>query len=343
MKALMIHGAFNASVVEMPQPQTREGEVLIRVHRCGICGSDVHAYTGHHIRRKPPLVPGHEMSGVIEEVDPKGGPLLQPGLRVTVLPERGCGVCEVCSEGWTNVCEAKSLLGSGVWQGAFAEYVTAPKKLVFPIPESVSYELAALSEPLAVAVHALRKAQFRAGQTVLLFGSGGIGSLILALARIYGSGSCTVCDLKDFNLKAAKNQGATQILNTREINAREQLDGDKNYRPTDITFIAASATDLINQSFPLTRKHGIIVLVGQFNTPGIVDVDKARIREQTIATSFTYERNDFIKAVEILTAHPDAFRPLVTRMISLEESGPYLAKMCQGEVDTIKTLIRLID
>ena len=338
MKALMIHGAFDASVVEMPKPLPKVGEVLIRVSMCGICGSDVHAYTGHHIRRKPPLVPGHEMCGVIEAVGPEVG-LLQPGLRVTVLPERGCGICEACSKGWTNVCESKSLLGSGPWPGAFAEYVTAPQSLVFLLPEAIPNDLAALAEPVAVAVHALRQAHFEAGQTALVFGAGGIGSLILTLAKLRGGGPCVACDLKNFNLEAAKRQGAAQTLNTRERSACEQLEGNLNFHPVDVAFVAASSTDLINQSFFLTRKHGVIVLVGQFNKPGIVDVDKARVREQTISTSFTYDRSDFIKALAILAAHPQAFVALVTRMISLEESGAYLAKLCQAEVDTIKTMI----
>ena len=338
MKALMIHGAYDASVVEMPKPLPKVGEVLIRVSRCGICGSDVHAYTGHHIRRQPPLVPGHEMCGVIEDINNEVGSL-QPGLRVTILPERGCGICEACSKGWTNVCEAKTLLGSGSWPGAFAEYMTAPERLVFPLPEDISDNLAALAEPLAVAVHSLRQARFEAGQSVLLLGVGGIGSLILTLARIYGGESCIACDLKDFNLEVAKRQGATQTINTLERNACEQLAGNPNFHPVDVAFIAASSTDLINHSFFLTRKHGVIVLVGQFNKPGIVDVDKARVREQTICTSFTYDRSDFTKALSILAAHPQAFVPLVTQMISLEESGPYLAKMCQAEVDTIKTMI----
>jgi L-iditol 2-dehydrogenase len=319
-------------------PEPRAGEVRIRTAFTGICGSDLHAYMGTHVRRQLPLVPGHEACGVIDAVgsDVQG---LSAGSRVTVLPELGCGSCYACASGWPNVCGSKTLLGTDKWPGAFAEYFCAPAINVIELPAGMSLKLAALTEPVAVAVHAIRQAGFCKGQSMLLFGAGGIGSVILALCKILGASHTTVCDLKHFNLGVATAQGADLVLNTADVPASDQF--EKLKLPwADAVFIAASHHDLINQSFKLARPHGVIVLVGQFNKPGVIDIDKSRLKEQQIVGSFTYTLDDFREAVRVLHAHPESFLPLITKEISLDEVDETVQAMIAGSVDAIKIVAR---
>lgn len=326
-------------VEHAPVPQPATGEVRIRTAFTGICGSDLHAYKGTHVRRKLPLVPGHETSGVIDSIG-EGVEGLSLGSHVTVVPELGCGNCYACGNGWPNVCSAKTLLGTARWPGAFAEYFCAPAVNVLELPEGMSLKLAALAEPVAVAVHSIRQARFSKGQSMVLFGAGGIGSVILALCKIFGAGHTTVCDLKDYNLGVATLQGADVVLNTSHTTAPEQF--EKLGLPmADVVFIAASHHDLINQSFKLAQPHGVIVLVGQFNKPGVIDIDKSRLKEQHIVGSFTYTVDDFREAIRVLHTHPEIFTPLISKEITLDQVDGTVNEMLAGRIDVIKVIANI--
>lgn len=339
MKTYWMQESGKGGLVDTPVPQPGTGEVRIRTAFTGICGSDLHAYKGIHVRRKLPLIPGHETCGVVEAVG-QGVIGLSPGSRVTVLPEIGCRRCYACEHGWPNVCTAKTLLGTEKWPGGFAEYFCAPAANVIELPTDMPLKLAALAEPVAVAVHAIRQAGFSKGQSMLLFGAGGIGSVILTLCKILGAGRTTVCDLKDFNLSVARTQGADLLLNTSEVAAPDQLE-KLDLAMADTVFVAASHHDLVNQSFKVARPHGVIVLVGQFNKPGVIDVDKSRLKEQHIVGSFTYTINDFREAVRVLHAHSEVFAPLISREITLEQVDDTVKAMIAGKIDAIKIVTNI--
>ena len=341
MKAYMIQATRSGAVLDMPNPVPLPGEALIRVCYSGICGSDLHAYEGRHIRRKPPLIPGHESSGVVEAVGSKEHDHLL-GARVTILPEQGCGQCCRCRRGWTNLCTEKRLLGTARWPGGFAEYVTAPTEQLFILPAEVPLRTGALAEPLAVAVHALRQASLQPGQNLIIFGMGCIGSLILALARLYGAHHITACDVKPFNLQhASEKLGATLTLNTSEVQADVQLASMTDLPEIDLGIVAASWHELINQSFTIIRPHGFIGLVGQFNRPGVIDIDKARIKEQTLVSSFTYTRGDFQEAVTLLEQDPELFASVITCEIGLSDVDHCLQSMIAGSINVVKAIIHL--
>lgn len=340
MKAYQMREPFQGCVIEVPKPEPKPNEVLIRVHYSGICGSDLHAYSGHHARRKLPLIPGHETCGIIEAVGSQVR-RLHAGSRVTVVAEQGCGNCYACNNGWTNVCTSKTLLGTLLWPGAFAEYLCAPASHVIELPQNMPLKLGVLAEPAAVAVHAIKQAAFQPGQNVLLFGAGGIGCVILAMCRIRGARSIVVCDVKNFNLHMAEQQGATLTLNTSSESAPVQFARYPAQPEADAVFISASYYDLLNQSFKLTRPHGVITLVGQFNKPGIIDIDKGRIKELSIASSAAYSREDFEAGVLMLAASPHAFLPIMTQEIFLDEVDSTLGNMLAGQIDAVKIIVRL--
>ncbi|MGN6772540.1 MAG: zinc-dependent alcohol dehydrogenase [Rhizobiaceae bacterium] len=341
MKAYRMEDAGKGGIIELPLPMPSAREVRIKTAYSGICGSDLHAYHGIHIRRRLPLVPGHETSGVVDAVGLGVSPSIL-GARVTVLPERGCGRCEACRHGWTNVCGSKTLLGTQNWPGAFAEFFCAPIENIIELPADIPLALAVLVEPLAVAVHAVRLAGFDEGDSMLLFGAGAIGSLILAVCGIIGARYSIVCDVRDFSLGVARAQGADVVLNTSGLAASELFEALEG-PSVDTVFIAASHHDLINQSFSLVRPHGAVVLVGQFNKPGIIDIDKSRLKEQRILGSFTYLVEDFTEAVELLANFPDAFMPLISAEIPLDEVDATIRTMIAGQIDAIKIIAALGD
>ncbi|MBW3097196.1 zinc-dependent alcohol dehydrogenase [Pseudohoeflea coraliihabitans] len=339
MTAYCMQECGKGELVELPLPQPGAGEVRIRTAFCGICGSDLHAYGGHHARRALPLIPGHETCGTI---DARGDGVTAPelGTPVVVLPERGCGECEACHSGWPNLCASKTLLGTSKWPGGFAGYFCAPVDSLFELPAGVPIRLGALVEPLAVAVHAVRQAGFCKGQSMALIGAGGIGSLVLAVCRLKGASRAIVCDLKEFNLTEARRHGADIVLNTRKVEAPEQFEA-AGITMVDTVFIAASDHDLINQSFRITRPRGVILLLGQFNRPGVVDIDKSRLKEHRIIGSFTYTSDDFAEAITLIAAHPEVFLPIISTEISLGQVDRTVRAMIAGTVDAVKIVAKI--
>ncbi len=342
MKAFEISAPHEGRVVTLPIPEVGPGEVLVRMHYAGICGSDLHTYEGRHARRKPPLITGHEGSGIIEKIG-EGVEGLHEGQPCVILAEQSCGTCRWCKEGHTNLCASKMLLGTKPWPGTFSEYVKAPAANILPLPDGLSLRLAAITEPTAICMHVLRQASWQAGQSALIFGAGGIGSILLSACRVRGMSRAVVADPKQFNVDLAKKLGATVAINNggedEGLPALIEACGEEG---VDVSFIAASPTSIVNQSFRLTRKRGTVTLVGQFNVPGVVDIDKCRLKEQVIVSSAAANRRDFVEALDILSKHPEAFLPIITSEVTLEETDNFLRAMINNTVPVAKAIVRLI-
>ncbi len=339
MKSYLINSPYNGSVIYSEKPIIEHNEALIKVCYCGICGSDLHAFEGCHVRRPPPLITGHEVSGIVEKIDGNDG-LIKVGSKVTVLPEESCMNCSNCMNGWTNLCKRKKLLGTNEWPGGFAEYIKAPISNVVELPVTLPLELGALVEPVAVAIHALKQVNFEKGQNVIIFGMGSIGSVLLTLCRILGANKIVACDIKSFNLEFAKTQGADFAINTSNGNDQAiKFINMLDIPEIDVSLISTSNIDTINISFGITRCRGIIGLIGQFNKPGIIDIDIARIKEQLLYSSFTYVKEDFIDAINIIEKEKYIFKKLISNFIKFEEIDFYIKSMIESKLDTIKTLI----
>lgn len=341
MRAFKITEPGNAEVVELPIPEIGPDDVLVRMHYAGVCGSDLHTYEGRHARRIPPLITGHEGSGVVEKVGSNVKDIT-PGTPCVVLAEQSCGECRWCREGHTNLCAKKVLLGTDPWPGTFAEYVKAPAKNILPLPEGLPLRLAAITEPVAICMHVMRQAGWEGGENALIYGAGGIGSLLLAACRARGAKSTVVADLKDFNVQKAREMGAT-----RAINNGSQDEGENELREAcgpdgvDVSFVTAHPVNVVNQSFRMTRKRGTVTLVAQFNQPGIVDIDKARLKEQVLVSSAAANRRDFEEALDILASYPEYFEPAITTEVSLDETDQLIRDMLGRSVDVVKAIVRL--
>jgi L-iditol 2-dehydrogenase len=189
MKALLPKEYKKLETTEMPEPQIGPDDVLVQVKACGICGSDIHGFDGSTGRRIPPLIMGHEASGIVSK---HGDNVTEfrPGDRVTFDSTVYCGKCYFCRRGEVNLCDNRQVLGVSPGEyrrhGAFAEYVSVPRHIVYPIPDVLSFEHAAMIEAVSVAIHAVGLTRVSLGDTAVVVGSGMIGLLVVQALRLAG-------------------------------------------------------------------------------------------------------------------------------------------------------------
>ena len=213
MKALLLKEYSDFVYQEVPVPQVHEDQVLVRVRACGICGSDVHGMDGSTGRRRPPIIMGHEASGVIAEVGERVTGW-NKGERVTFDSTVYCGSCWFCQRGLINLCDHRRVLGVSCedyrQHGAFAEYVAVPHHILYRLPEAVSFEHAAMVEAVSVAIHAVERTPISLGDTAVVVGVGMIGLLVVQALRASGCGRIIAVDLDQHRINLACKLGADE-------------------------------------------------------------------------------------------------------------------------------------
>ncbi|MEB3102257.1 zinc-dependent alcohol dehydrogenase [Ferviditalea candida] len=338
MKAVIVESAYTVVVKNVSKPVIGEHEVLIKVKTAGICGSDIHTYKGIHPFRKPPVVIGHEVSGEVVEVGSRTSKV-KVGDHVTVEPQYGCGKCEPCFTGRIHYCANRSAPGIGNWYGTMAEYFAAPEECVFVVPKTMDYQLSVLAEPLAVGVHAVRKADLRVGERVAILGAGPIGLLTLSAAKAAGATVLMATDVLDYALEHAVKLGATHTLNIRgrdnwAIDAKKIAGGE-----FDKVFVAAGAPGIINQALSLLRKGGRAVAVAMFHGEQPLDVIQLQGMEKELIGSFTYMREDTRTAIDLLLAGSIPFESIVSHVLPYSEADKGFRLVDKKEDQSMKVLI----
>src|SRR4030088_1214047 len=215
MKVVLLSEYKHLQITELPKPVPGPGEVLVQVAACGICGSDVHGYDGSSGRRIPPIVMGHEAAGRIAAMG-AGVKEFAEGDRVTFDSTIYCGACDLCRRGEVNLCDNRQVLGVSCSDyrraGAFAEYIVVPSRIVYRLPDNLSFTEAAMLEAVAVAVHAVSLAQFAPNSTALVLGAGMIGLLVVQALRVAGCSRVLAAGIDSSRLKLALDVGATVVL-----------------------------------------------------------------------------------------------------------------------------------
>src|SRR5215467_4332534 len=215
MKALLLSSYRHLELADLPMPAPSPDEVLIRVAACGICGSDVHGYDGSSGRRIPPIVMGHEAAGVVTVVGSNVSSFA-PGDRVTFDSTVYCGECPNCRRGDINLCDHRQVLGVSCGDyrraGAFAEFVTLPARIAYPLPDNLSFPEAALLEAVSVALHAVSLVPIAHDSTALGVGAGTIGLLVQQALKAAGCSRVLVTDLDETRLTLSQKLGATAVL-----------------------------------------------------------------------------------------------------------------------------------
>jgi len=320
MKAAVLCGEKKMEIRDLPDPKPGPGEVLIRVKAVGVCGSDVHYYWSGGIgihKVEYPMLLGHEAAGEVVDVG-EGVTKFKPGRRVSVEPGKSCGRCERCRQGKYNLCDDMQFMGTPPIDGCFCEYVAWPQEFVFPLPDNVSYEEAALLEPLAVGVYATDMADLRVGDSAAVLGSATVGLLTLQCAKEAGAMPCFVTDRIPERLALAERMGADRVINFAEEDVAETIKKGTGGEGVDVVFEAAGHPSSFFQTVDLARKGGEIVLIGICQKDVIeFDFGNARRKELTIKSVRRY-RHAFPRAIKLLESGAVDVKPLITHKFGLE-------------------------
>jgi L-iditol 2-dehydrogenase len=327
MQAVLLSAPRQASVVEIEDPVLGSGDALIRVEATGLCGSDISTWQGHHPFRRPPVVLGHEAAGIVAAVG-AGVEHTRVGQRVALCPLIPCGSCTPCRRGATNLCSSRRVPGVG-WAGTYAEYVAAPASLLYPVGAQVSASQAALVEPAAVALRAVRRAGVTAGSRVAVLGAGGIGSLCARLARLCGATSVLVSDVQPAKLArlAAAVSCTTALAGDEQRAAATRLVGDEGF---DTVLVTAAAPGLVSSAIALARPGGNVVVVALHGVDIALDADSAVVREIDIRGSYVYDARDFADTCELVSNGMLPLDDLITHTLPLAEAPATFERIAAG-------------
>jgi len=329
-------------IEEAPKPTPGPHEVIIEVRYCGICGSDIHAYHGRHPFIHPPIVLGHEFSGVVHEVGESVEYVFR-GQRAVVEPLLTCGRCLNCRLGDYNRCKELKVIGCQT-DGAFAEFVKVPAHRVFEIPDDLDFLTAAFTEPVAVAVHAVKRAGPLAGNKVLVLGSGTIGLLVAAVSKIYGAAEVISTDIYDYKLDVALRMGADQVVNVRRESLEEYIFKHVDPEGVDVVFeCVGGVKETLEQAVKVTRRGARVVVVGVFGKPVEVNVGLVQDKELEVKGSAVYIFKDFLDAIELLRRRRIDVRPLATKVFSLDQVPDAFKYIDEHRDTAIKVLIKVKD
>jgi L-iditol 2-dehydrogenase len=308
MKAALFDRVEHITFIDKEVSEIKGNEVLIRVVSAGICGSDIHAYLGKHPFRSPPSILGHEVIGRIIEVG-NDVTTFKIGEMVTIEPHIGCGKCKPCTEGHYNLCEEKVVLGTKHWDGGFAEFVVAPEKSVHKIPNTL-LDLAVLTEPLAVGVHAANIADIQKGDKVAILGSGPIG-LVTAVAA-HNKGAETICltDAIEKNLEIGKELCATDVVNVRNQSLVEYV--NNHIGQFDHVFLTASYEAILDDALSVIKRKGKIISIALFEDKISIDLNRVMISEVQLLGSSMYINEDFKHAIDIIASQKYKLESLIT-------------------------------
>lgn len=259
MKAGVVHGREDIRYEEIDKPVAGPGKVLIKVKYTGICGSDVPRVNGDACHYFPNVL-GHEFSGVVEEVG-EGVTTLKTGDRVAGVPLVPCMKCEDCQKGDYSLCKHYSFIGSREF-GSFAEYVAVPERNAVKFDEDVSFEKGAFFEPATVALHGLRRVDYKGGKHVAILGGGTIGLLTAQWAKIFGAKSVTVFDILDERLELAKRLGIDYGVNTSKDNYMDEVKEITGGRGFDYVYETAGNTITMKMAFELAANKAGVCFIG---------------------------------------------------------------------------------
>ena len=263
----MVHTAGTAVLVDREVPKPGNTEVLIAIRATSVCGGDLHIYKGKHTSAPLPMSLGHELSGEVIEVG-EGVTTVRIGDRVTVEPVIVCGDCLPCRSGLYGYCDNLSYhYRKG--QGAMADYFVVDQRYVYKLPEHLSYEGGALIEPLAVAVHAVKRAKIGLGDKVVIIGAGPIGILIAAVSKAAGAREIIISDISEARLQMAAVMGATRTVNSRNDSVVDVVREVTGGRGIGKSFECAGREETFVQAISCLCKGGTATMVGIFEQPAI--------------------------------------------------------------------------
>lgn len=317
--------AFKMSFLEVPVPEIGDDEVLIRMHRVGVCGSDIQVYHGRHKYMRFPVVQGHEGAGVVARVGSKVVGL-DAGDKVTVQPQVFCGECAPCRSGHYNVCQNLKVYGVHTG-GMLAEYFAVPAAKVLRLPETMSFDEGSLVEPTAVATGAIRRCGDITGARIVVLGAGAIGNLTAQVATASGAGKVVITDINPPRLDIARACGIEACVDTRGRALKDVVAEQFGAEGADIIIDCAGVKAIFNEAVAAARCSSKLVVVANYKEPVEVELPLFQRREVDMLGIMMYLRVDFERAIELLTSKAIDTAPLISDHFDIrrmEEVYPYI-------------------
>jgi L-iditol 2-dehydrogenase len=341
MKALVLLAPSELAYTDVDAPEPGAGETLVEVRACGICGSDVHGFDGSTGRRLPPLVMGHEAAGVVAAAG-SGVGRWRPGDRVAFDSTICCGECEYCRSGRSNLCLSRAILGVSTPEhrkdGAFAEYVTVPERLLVAMPDDLRFEEAALAEPVAVALHAVARAETASGESAVVVGTGVIGLLVIQVLRAAGVDKVIGIDLDAARLRLARELGATHVLDADLPELADAVLEATGGRLADVALEAVGTPAAVQTAIGCVRRGGRVVLIG--NLAARVDIPLQRvIADELTLNGSAASAGEYKQALDLLAAGVVDVSPLISAVAPLSEGVDWFRRLREREPGLLKVVL----
>lgn len=305
--------AFN----DIEIPDIKSGQVLVKIIKIGVCGSDIHVYHGKHPYTSYPVVQGHEVSGEIVKIS-EGVIGFEIGDKVTIQPQVVCGKCYSCTHESYHICDELKVMGFQT-TGMASEYFVVDADKVLKLPKELSFDESAMVEPMAVAVHALSRGGDVKGKKILVLGAGPIGNLIAQTAKGLGAEAVMITDLSDYRLDIAKQCNIDYCLNTRDNDLGKALLDNFGPFKADLILECVGINATMGQAICNARKGTSIVVVGVFGDKALVDLGLVQDRELSLIGTLMYQEKDYIKAIELIEQGKIQLKPLITNHFEFKD------------------------
>ena len=324
---------------EVPVPEIKADQVLVKIMKIGVCGSDIHVYHGKHPFTSYPVTQGHEVSGEIVKLGEKVTGFTV-GQKVTIQPQVVCGKCYPCRHGKYNLCEELKVMGFQT-TGTASEFFAVDAAKVTALPEDMSYDEGAMIEPLAVAVHAVKRAGDVKGMKIAVLGAGPIGILVAQTAKGLGAESVMITDVSDLRLEKAKECGVDFCINTKEKDFGEAM--LENFGPdkADVIYDCAGNNITMGQAIKYARKGSTIILVAVFAGMAEIDLAVLNDHELDLNTSMMYRNEDYIEAIRLVNENKVALKPLISKHFSFQDYKAAYEYIDANRETTMKVIINV--
>lgn len=324
---------------EVPMPEINDNQVLVKVMKIGVCGSDIHVYHGKHPFTSYPVTQGHEVSGEIVSLgkDVTGFTI---GQKVTIEPQVYCGKCYPCRHGKYNLCEELKVMGFQT-TGTASEYFSVDASKVTPIPQDMSFEEGAMIEPLAVAVHGVKQVGDVTGMNIVVIGAGPIGNLVAQVAKGMGASKVMITDVSDLRLQKAKECGIDACVNTKNKDFGEAMIKAFGPDKADVIYDCAGNNITMGQAIKYARKGSIIVLVAVFAGMAQVDLAVANDHELDIKSTMMYRHDDYLDAIQLVNDKKVLLKPLISKTFAFKDYKKAYEYIDENRETTMKVIINV--
>ena len=342
MKALVLEDLRDLRMRDVPEPSVGPHEVLIQVKACGICGSDVHGYDGSTGRRIPPLIMGHEASGVVAAVGSDAASF-KHGDRVTFDSTVSCGACPFCLRGEVNLCDSRQVLGVSCGDyrrnGAFADFVIVPEHIVYRLPDSFPYEKAALIEAVSIAVHAAKITEIEPGSSVAVIGAGMIGLLAVQAFRVFGCTKVIAVDLEQGKLDLARQLGADETFLGTDPDLLDKLKAATGGQGPDIAVEVVGAQKPILTAIHGVRRGGTVTLIGNLAPQVEIPLQVVVTRQLRLLGSCA-SAGEYPECIELMASGAIKVEPLISALAPLGEGAAWFDRLYAREPGLMKVILQ---